>query len=68
MKAYGVPRRSQLTHPDLQDALDYGMPSRVQKQKSKRKRAVRRNWKKKERASARRDLTNEQLGNGGQND
>jgi len=42
MKAYGRKRIDGVEFPDKADALEFGLPSRVQKMKSKNRRAVRR--------------------------
>lgn len=56
MKAYGIPRRSDVEFPDKADAEEFGMKSRVQQQRAKNKKKVRRSWKKKERARVRSEL------------
>jgi hypothetical protein len=56
MRPYGVPRRGNLRCPDVQECVEFGKPSRFNKQHSKRKRSTRRLWKKKARAKTRRWL------------
>lgn len=48
MHPYGVPREGNCKYPDCSDCTYYGKPSKWMKQKSKRKREMRRIWKKQE--------------------
>lgn len=55
MRAYGLPRESELSHPDKVDCMEYGFKSRIAGFTnagihSNRKRQTRRIWKKRERA------------------